>query len=95
MLPSCTKDGLQSDCVEQMLADNNMDNYNGVIDPDCRDYLQLYDWDGDQYFIFENPCEDRILAIFDCGGNNLCTDDPNCSDFFQNAELVGIVGRSR
>ena len=95
-LATCNKSNdLKSDCIDQILSDNDMIKYDGEIMADCKFYLHLYDWDGDQYFIFDNPCMDMVLAIFDCEGNDLCKDDPNCSNFFQNAELVGTIGRSR
>ncbi len=93
---SCHKsDTLHSDCIDEMLSEFNMIKYDGEIMSDCKFYLHLYDWDGEQYFIFDNPCMDMVLAIFDCEGNDLCKDDPDCSNFFQNAEFVDIVGRSR
>ena len=96
---SCSKpDNLNSDCIEKMLSDNDMKEFNGTkYTSGCNNYLSLYKWDGDQYFLYDNPCVDFLTPIvFDCDGNNICNQASNqeCSDFFEEAEYIAIVGRS-
>ncbi len=60
----------------------------------CSTFLELYKFNGQQYFHLNNHCADMITYPFDCSGNQLCGMEGNqsCVDFYETAEYIGIVG---
>lgn len=79
-------------CIAAMRAEQGMVRYTGG-DPGCRSYLELYLYEGEQYFSRGNHCTDGPVVILDCDGNNVC-DNPNtdlCQHVLQQGESKGIV----
>ena len=95
LLMGCSKDSLQSECVKSMLKKNDMVAYEGQ-DLGCHFFLELYEYNGKQYFLLGNHCADMIAYPTDCNGKKICESgqDAECLAFSQNAERIGIVGIS-
>jgi hypothetical protein len=81
------------DCAEEYLVQNGMVRYQGE-DVGCKFFLNLYEYQNKQYFLFGNHCADMISYPTDCDRNKLCETgvDTNCKDFYKNAKFIGIVG---
>ena len=94
LLMGCSKDeNIKSDCIEQMLSESNMVEYNGQ-EIGCKLFLELFHYQNKQFFLLGNHCADMISYPIDCEGNSLCEDgeDSECQDFYNNAERIGIIG---
>jgi hypothetical protein len=82
-------------CVDQMLARHGMEPYMEGMSLDCRDFLEEYNLNGYYYYVLQNHCKDMALAPVGCDSTFFCNTDlatDSCSNFFQWAERVGIVG---
>ena len=80
-------------CVEQVLETNGMVKYEQQ-ELGCNTFLELYKFNGQQYFLLNNHCADMVFYPFDCSGNKLCEmeEDQNCIKFYETAEHIGIIG---
>lgn len=95
VLMGCSKDSVKSECVKSMLKKNDMVAYEGQ-ELGCHFFLELYEYNGKQYFLLGNSCADMIAYPTDCNGKKICENgqDAECLAFSQNAERIGIVGIS-
>lgn len=94
VLTGCSKDDfIKSDCIESMLSENNMVEYNGQ-EIDCKFFLELYHHKNKQFFLLGNHCADMISYPTDCEGNIICEDEEDfeCQFFYANAKRIGIIG---
>lgn len=93
---SCSASKTDSDiCIDNMLERLGMEPYSGVIEGECRDYLSWSTYDGDDYFMWDNPCADIALHLWDCDKIDLCQDSTmNCQEIIAEMTRHGIVGRS-
>lgn len=81
-------------CLEDQLAQANMVAYNNE-EINCEFFLVLYHYQNKEYYLLGNQCADMITYPTDCEGNQLCVDqNAACSDFYEKAEKIGIVGIS-
>src|SRR5688500_7397615 len=78
-------------CIEDVLDTNGMVKYGGQ-ELGCNTFLELYKFNGQQYFLLNNHCADMIVYPFDCSGNKLCEveDEQNCINFYETAENIGV-----
>src|SRR5687768_9317361 len=84
---------VEKDCLEKTLQELGMVSYQGQ-ELGCNLHLALYRLYGEQYFMLRNHCADMVAYPFDCDGNKLCEtgETPNCTQFYESAQYVGIVG---
>ena len=90
---SCEDCDTVKNCVDQVLEIKGMVKYDQQ-ELGCSTFLELYKFNGRQYFYLRNHCADMITYPFDCSGNQLCEigENQNCIDFYETAEYIGIVG---
>ncbi|AKD03680.1 hypothetical protein POKO110462_02405 [Pontibacter korlensis] len=83
----------KNDCLDSYLKENGMVSYKGE-ELGCKNFLSLYEYQGRQYYVLENHCADVAVAPTDCEGRPLCGsgDEESCSEFYQNAKYIGVVG---
>jgi hypothetical protein len=96
LLIGCSKnDSQNSDCIESMLEESNMIEYNGQ-EIGCKFFLELYHHKNRQFFLLGNHCADMISYPIDCEGKKICENDEDseCKDFYKHAERIGIIGIS-
>jgi len=93
----CTAPETDSDiCIDDMLERLDMEPYSGVIESECRNYLAWATYDGNDYFMWDNPCADIALHLWDCDKIDLCQDSTmNCQQIIADMTRQGIVGRSK
>ena len=94
MLIACTKGpDREETCLKKVLEQERMVAYSGQA-IGCNSFLELYKFDGQQYFVVNNHCADMVILPFDCDGKRLCEKDPDAkgSAFYETAELIRIVG---
>ena len=92
---SCSPPESESDiCIDNMIQVMNMEHYNGVIEGECRNYLQWFTHEGSDYFMLDNPCADFILHLWDCEKVDVCSDNSDgCKTIMSNMVHQGLVGR--
>lgn len=81
------------DCKDAYLQRNGMVSYTGG-ETGCKSFIALYEFENKQYYLLGNNCADLVSYPTDCDGNKLCEngEDKACSNFYQNARFIGIVG---
>lgn len=83
-----------TDCTEEVLASFNMVAYEEQ-QIDCKSFLELYEYQNEQYFLLGNHCIDMVSSPFDCARNILCqkgVDIELCQSFRRDAVYIGIIG---
>lgn len=92
---SCDKEDVSciKDCLDTTLEQNEMVRYQGE-ELGCKFFLSLYEYKSKQYYVLGNQCADMVVFPTDCNGNKLCerVGEAACSDFYENARHIGIVG---
>lgn len=91
---SCSKnEPTPSDCLKNMLDYYDMVAYEGQ-ETGCQFFLMHYQYEGKQYFLYNNACTDMLSYPVDCEKNKLCSEVEIsvCDDFYANATYLGIVG---
>lgn len=91
---SCKKDvDLREDCISKQLALHKMIPYIGQ-EIGGKTFLELYAFEGNQYYFLNNHYADILYRGYDCDGNSICKDGPTpeCYYFSLNAKFVKIVG---
>lgn len=94
MLIACAKGpDTEETCLKKVLEQEGMVTYSGQP-IGCNSFLELYKFEGQQYFVVNNHCADMVILPFDCDGKRLCEKDPDpkCSAFDETAELIRVVG---
>lgn len=93
---SCGSSDSESDaCIDNLLEILDMEHYEGVMEGECRDYLQWFTYDGSDYFWMDNPCADYALHLWDCDNIDICAvNSDECLTIMANMTQHGIVGRS-
>lgn len=95
---SCSPPETESDiCIDNMIGMLDMDHYGGAIENDCAyDYLLWFTYDGDDYFMIENPCADIVLHLWNCDKVDLCGDNnEECQTIFAGKADQGVIARSK
>jgi hypothetical protein len=90
----CNKENeVATNCITEILEQTDMVAFEGQ-DINCKLFLQLFELENKQYFLYQNNCADMISIPFDCDGNLLCGNyqDEVCLTFYENATLIEIVG---
>lgn len=89
---ACRDNDSDEGCIKKVLKENEMIAYLGQ-DVGCSTFLQLYEYEGEQYFMANNHCADMVFMPFDCEGRAICLDpeSEDCQNFAL-AEYKGIVG---
>lgn len=84
---------VEKNCIERVLIEYEMTAYTNE-EIGCNLHLSLYELSGQQYFLIKNHCADMVSYPFDCDGNKLCEsgESHTCTDFYENAHYIGIVG---
>lgn len=86
----------QNDCIDRVLSDGGYTLYEGQEFDCCNGYLQHYELDEKQYFVYDDCCSDFAYYItMDCDGQSACTDleDGPCWEYFsEQASYIGIIG---
>ena len=82
-------------CIAEVVLQYNMVKYEGQ-ELGCRSFLVLYEFNEQQYFLWNNHCTDSVSYPFNCNGESLCEngESSECSSFYKTAKYVGIVGIS-
>lgn len=82
-----------NDCMETYLQQNGIASYRGE-EVGCKYFVSLYEYQNKQYYVLGNHCADVASNPTDCNGNTLCENgnEKACSDFFEKAKYIGIVG---
>ncbi len=71
-----------------------MEAYTGEMGSDCNTYLRWSTYDGNDYFMIDNPCADFVLHLWDCEKVDVCQDfSSHCQEILANMTSHGIVGR--
>lgn len=93
---SCNSPDTDSDiCIDNLIEILDMERYSGVIEGECRDYLQWFTYDSSDYFWLDNPCADYALHLWDCDKVDICQDDlDQCMTIMASMTQHGFVGRS-
>lgn len=82
---------MYSTCAQAFIARSGMKPYCGQ-DVGCRFIILEYILQGEEYFVYENPCVDMLVSIADCNGEIFCEASEDCGWFYIEAKYVGIVG---
>lgn len=90
-LSACGKEDVKINCVEDVLEAQGMVPYQGQ-DIGCQFFLSLYEYEEEQYFLLGNSCAEIVVYPTDCNGDQLCNSTEECTDFYENARYIGIVG---
>ena len=92
---SCSTTETDNDiCINNMIQTLDMENYNGVIKGECRDYLTWYTHEGNDYFMLDNPCADYALHLWDCEKVDICFENSaECQTIMGNMIHQGVVGK--
>lgn len=93
---SCSKEPQSTEgCLAERLEAHEMDAYNGES-IGCKFYLELFEFQNEQYFLFGSHCADVIADPIDCEGNSICDGGSSikCNNFWNNSVSKGIVGVS-
>lgn len=93
-LSGCGREDVKINCVDEVLESQAMIPYQGQ-DIECRFFLSLYEYEEEQYFLLGNNCADMVVYPFGCEGNELCSSTDECTDFYESARYIGIVGVER
>ena len=89
----CSKSSMSgTPCLIELLEKHNMQLYIGQ-DLDCKSYLDLYHFNGEEYYLLNNNCIDMISNPVNCEGDSMCS-SPNfsCQSFYLEAERIKIIG---
>lgn len=90
-LSACSEEDIKINCVDEVLEAQGMVNYQGQ-DIGCKFFLSLYEYENEQYFLLGNTCADMTVYPFGCNGDQLCDSAEECTNFYENARYIGIVG---
>ncbi|WP_152425077.1 hypothetical protein [Nafulsella turpanensis] len=90
-LSACTEEDITTNCVDEVLEAQGMVPYQGQ-DIGCKFFLSLYEYESQQYFLLGNACADMVVYPTACSGNQLCNSTAECTEFYENARYIGIVG---
>lgn len=93
VIPGCSPNESQEDCLEKILTEFEMVEYQGQ-EIGCNFFLELYTFLNKDYYVLNSYCADLISYPTDCDGNRLCENGEGlaCNAFYDFAERVGIVG---
>ncbi|MCV9385066.1 hypothetical protein [Reichenbachiella ulvae] len=79
------------DCLQSHLEQNDMVAYDDQ-EISCQFFMVQYLYLNKQYYLLGNHCADMVVYPTDCDGNQLCLNQNETCDFYEKAELIGIVG---
>ncbi len=97
VISSCSPPETETDvCIDNMIQMLEMEHYNGVIESECQDYLLWFIHEGSDYFMYDNPCADIALHLWDCEKVDICADNSNqCQTIMSNMTHQGVIGRDK
>jgi len=94
-LYSCSKNIESEDCISTKLVEAEMIKYEGQS-LDDKDFLKLYLFQNNEYFVLDNYSADIAVCPTDCNGEKLCDkNDLIQKEFYDFAEFIRIVGVSK
>lgn len=90
---ACNKSDAESNCIDAQLESRDMVPYTGTS-LDCHFFLEMYSFEGNDYFSVNNHCIDMIITYEDCSGIDICREGNTfeCNKFEANRQYLGIVG---
>lgn len=95
LFSSCNKvDNQPSECDTALLEMFSMVAYNGDINEreGCQDFLNKFQLSsGEMVYSPDCTCCDMNLSVFNCAGENICTEEGSCPGF-PGATFVATIG---
>ena len=84
---------VEEDCLTNKLEDLGMIKYSNQS-IDCEFYVELWIFNSIQYYHVDSHCADVEANLQDCYGYQVCVEEESalCTEIYQNAEKIGIVG---
>ncbi len=90
---SCEKEDIvEFNCTTDKVSEAQMIPFSNQ-ELGCKSYLDLYTFEGEEYYTIGNLCMDIEAIYTNCNGDMICKEDnKRCRRFNKDAEYFGIVG---